>query len=162
MKPDDGQIRMAVNDMLGKTLRRAFTVEEFELAYRRLKHDESFLKTVEESFEEINLLIEGHEAEYKAEREAKEAMFPNLNAYGNYEYGKPLPESVHALDADGTIRRVKQLGIPFVPIVEVSRCGKRSYIRTRGYAIPKFRLASLLNTDDILKVCAVEVAEGAE
>jgi hypothetical protein len=44
MKLDDVQIRLAVNEMLGKTLRRTYTVEEFELAYQRLKHDESFLK----------------------------------------------------------------------------------------------------------------------
>ena len=76
MKPDDGQIRMAVNDMLGKTLRRAFTVEEFELAYQRLKHDESFLKPLEESFREINFLIEQHEAERKAKRAAEKTPAP--------------------------------------------------------------------------------------
>ena len=45
--------------------------------------------------------------------------FPNLNKYGNYSHGTQLPTGVIRVPCDGTVRRIKKAGIPFVEIVEV-------------------------------------------
>jgi hypothetical protein len=50
----------------------------------------------------------------KETRRMTTALFPNLNEYGNYEFGAKLPEGIVIVATDGSIRRIRKAGIPNV------------------------------------------------
>ena len=64
-------------------------------------------------------------------------LFPGLSGYGNYEDDKVPLKGIHRLPLDGSIRKVKSLGIPYVEIVSVECAYGNTYLPRRvGYAIP--------------------------
>lgn len=61
--------------------------------------------------------------------------FIGLNKYGNYEDGK-LPEGMVRIPRDGSLRRIKKLGIPYVEIVSVENAYRNHWFPVcTGYAI---------------------------
>lgn len=64
-------------------------------------------------------------------------LFPGLTSYNNYEDDKVPLKGIHRLPLDGSIRKVKSLGIPYVDIVSVECAYGNTYLPRRvGYAIP--------------------------
>ena len=64
-------------------------------------------------------------------------LFPGLSSYNNYEDDKVPLKGIHRLPLDGSIRKVKSLGIPYVDIVSVECAYGSTYFPRRvGYAIP--------------------------
>jgi hypothetical protein len=64
-------------------------------------------------------------------------LFPGLTEYGNYESSNVPRKGVSRLLLDGSIRKVKSLGIPYVDIVSVECAYGSTYFPRRvGYAIP--------------------------
>ncbi len=73
------------------------------------------------------------------------ALFPRLTSYGNYTEDDLPIDCIHRIPLDGTIRHVKRLGIPFVPIVCVDLAFGRTYKpRLVGYAIPAHERSKLV------------------
>jgi len=64
-------------------------------------------------------------------------LFPGLSPYGNYESDSVPRKGVSRIPLDGSIRKVKSLGIPYVDIVSVECAYGSTYLPRRvGYAIP--------------------------
>lgn len=66
-----------------------------------------------------------------------QGIFPGLSCYGNYEQGGVPRKGISRLPLDGSIRIVKNLGIPYVDIVSIECAYGSTYLPRRvGYAIP--------------------------
>jgi hypothetical protein len=61
--------------------------------------------------------------------------FSDLNQYGDYDDNNKLPAGIARIGTDGTIRRIKRLGIEYKKIIAVEKVGRHHYPRIVGYAI---------------------------